>query len=241
MRNCKLSSVFSKAMILIMTMVTFNASAVVNVDKTRVIFNATANMQSINLVNSSESPTIVQVWTDDGDINASPDQSRTPVIALPPVMKMFPGELRSLRLMLTSRGAIPADRESLYWLNIYQIPSLKSDLNKVEKKVVLPLRIRLKVFIRPEGLNAPQIADPAKIQFLTKDRELVVKNPTPWYMSINVSVGSHEMLKNLLIEPKSQLIVPVKEALKPGEKVKYDVIDDNGNPVNYSAKMLPLV
>lgn len=241
MHNCKLSSAFSKTMILIITMATFTASAVVNVDKTRVIFNASANMQSINLVNSSESPTIVQVWTDDGDINASPDQSRTPVIALPPVMKMFPGELRSLRLMLTSRGSIPADRESLYWLNIYQIPSLKSDMSKVEKKVVLPLRIRLKVFVRPAGLNAPQIADPAKIQFMAKDRQLVVKNPTPWYMSINATIGSHDNLKNLLIEPQSQLVVPLSEVFKPGEKVKYDVIDDNGNPVNYSTNILPLV
>jgi P pilus assembly chaperone PapD len=241
MRNCKLSSAFSKTMFLIMTMACFNASAVVNVDKTRVIFNATANMQSINLVNSSESPTIVQVWTDDGDINASPDQSRTPVIALPPVMKMFPGELRSLRLMLTSTGSIPADKESLYWLNIYQIPSLKNDMSKVEKKVVLPLRIRLKVFVRPAGLNAPQIADPAKIQFMAKDRQLIVKNPTPWYMSINVTIGRHDNLKNLLIEPQSQLVVPLSEALQTGEKVKYDVIDDNGNPVNYSANILPLV
>jgi P pilus assembly chaperone PapD len=114
-------------------------------------------------------------------------------------------------------------------------------MSKVEKKVVLPLRIRLKVFVRPAGLNAPQIADPAKIQFMAKDRQLIVKNPTPWYMSINVTIGRHDNLKNLLIEPQSQLVVPLSEALQTGEKVKYDVIDDNGNPVNYSANILPLV
>lgn len=144
MRSYRLWSVFSNVVVLSGVLLSFSVWAVVNVDKTRIVFNQSDLSQSVNVVNSGGNETYLQIWTDDGDLTLSPDASITPVIVIPPVVKMYPGEMRSLRLVLTSRQALPADKESLYWLNIYQIPALKKELNAAERKVVLPLRIRLK-------------------------------------------------------------------------------------------------
>jgi P pilus assembly chaperone PapD len=53
---------------------------------------------------------LLQVWTDFGDPQVTPDRVVTPVVVLPPLFKMLPGELRGLRLMLSSRDGLPDDR-----------------------------------------------------------------------------------------------------------------------------------
>lgn len=237
MRNFRSWSVFNKVFVLLITGISLNVSAVVNVDKTRVIFSSGDSAQTINLLNSGDSPTIVQVWTDDGNINISPDMKSTPIISLPPVMKLLTNELRSLRLILASREKMPKDRESLFWLNIYQIPSHQVTHDSAERKVLLPLRIRLKIFIRPQGIDAPQITDPSRIIFSSQNKRLTITNPTPWYMNINCSVDGNNNLNNVVVAPKSQITLPIRNQLKSGEKVHFSVINDNGNPANYVAQI----
>jgi len=108
MRNYRLWLVFSNLIVLSGVLLSSSVWAVVNVDKTRIVFNQADLTQAINVVNSGNTETFLQLWTDDGNVTLSPDASITPVLVLPPVVKMVPGEMRSLRLMLTSREALPA-------------------------------------------------------------------------------------------------------------------------------------
>lgn len=91
MHNYKWWSVFSSGLVLLTVLLSAQAIAVVNVDKTRIVFNANEIAQSINLVNSEHGPVVLQIWTDNGDIHALPEQSKTPVLAIPPVLKIQPG------------------------------------------------------------------------------------------------------------------------------------------------------
>ncbi|WP_337013342.1 fimbrial assembly chaperone [Pantoea sp. AS142] len=234
MRSYRLWSVFSNIFVLSGVLLSFSVWAVVNVDKTRVVFNQSDLTQSINVINSGQNETFLQLWTDDGDLTLSPDASITPVIVIPPVVKMYPGEMRSLRLMLTSRQALPADKESLYWLNIYQIPALKKELNAAARKVVLPLRIRMKIFIRPAGLNAPQTTDPEKLRFAARGDKITLTNPTPWFMSMTVNPKGQQSIKDIILAPYSDLQIESRTTLKSGDSVNYAVINDQGIPVNYT-------
>ncbi|MFD2021241.1 fimbria/pilus periplasmic chaperone [Pseudocitrobacter faecalis] len=101
MRNYKWWSVFSKVALLL----AFSAqvSAAVNVDRTRIVFSARDVARTLNLSNDGAMPMVIQVWADDGDPASTPDVNPTPVVVIPPVFKMLPGELRSLKLMLASR------------------------------------------------------------------------------------------------------------------------------------------
>ncbi|CAK6491377.1 Chaperone protein FimC [Pantoea sp. Nvir] len=233
MRSYRWWLVFSKALALFALLLAFQARAVVNVDKTRLVFNQGEISQTLNLKNGAESPTIVQIWSDEGDIMLSPELSKTPLIALPPVMKMSPGELRSVRVMLTSKAGLATDRESLYWLNIYQIPALEKSSEKAERKVVLPLRIRLKVFIRPAGLAAPQPADRQKLRFVVQGKTLKIVNPQPWFITLRLRVGDKLRLDNLMMAPHAQHAVPLDKTLTPGEKVSFSVLEDDGNPISF--------
>lgn len=124
MRSYRQWLVFSKALLalLLLAGITPAPFAAVNVDRTRLVFAANDIVQSLTLTNNSVTPMLLQVWTDAGETASSPDSSRTPLVVLPPVFKMQPDELRTLRVMLSSRRSLPGDRESLFWLNIYQIP-----------------------------------------------------------------------------------------------------------------------
>lgn len=235
MRSCKLWSVFSSALAMSSLLFAAHAMAVVNVDRTRIVFNAGESSQTLNLKNGAEYPSVVQIWSDDGDLMQSPELSTAPIFAMPPMMKLAPDEQRAIRLVLTSRQSLPEDRESLYWLNIYQIPALTRHTGGAEQKILLPLRLRLKVFVRPAALGAPKLEDVQKLRFVVHDRQLTVENPTAWYMSLRLQVANKVKVDDVLVAPFGSFTLPLTQPVKVGESVTYEVFDDNGNPVSYQS------
>jgi P pilus assembly chaperone PapD len=235
MRNYKRWLVFSKYWLACWLVfgLTTSAHGVVNADRTRVIFSASDMAQSLNLSNDGATPALVQVWTDLGDPRVPPDKVSTPVIVTPPVFKMQPHEIRSLRLLLTARQSLPADKESVFWLNIFQIQPESEQARKAGQKVVLPLRLRMKVFIRPAGLGAPDNAQYQRLQFSARNGQLQITNPTAWYMSLEVQLVGQQAVSNLMVAPEGQLSVPLPVQVKPGQQLNYRVITDDGNSRNY--------
>ena len=244
MRSYKWWSVFNKITVaagIMLCCTAFHASAVVNAEKTRVVFNSGSIAESLSLVNSEKEPVVVQVWTDKGDPTVSPDQVHTPVVINPPVFKMKPGEIRNIRLLLVSAGSLPQDRESVYWLNIYQIPPNTETQHKGEKKVVLPLKIRMKVFVRPEKIGELQENDAQKLQF-SIDREsgnktLLIQNPTPWHLTLSSLRSGKTALPGVMVAPFTSERVDIPADKTLADKVEYDVINDNGTRWQGSQKL----
>lgn len=244
MRSYKWWSVFNKVTVaagIMLCCTAFHASAVVNAEKTRVVFNSGSIAESLSLVNSEKEPVVVQVWTDNGDPTVSPDQVHTPVVINPPVFKMKPGEIRNIRLLLVSAGSLPQDRESVYWLNIYQIPPNTETQHTGEKKIVLPLKIRMKVFVRPEKIGELQENDAQKLQF-SIDREsgnktLLIQNPTPWHLTLSSLRSGKTALPGVMVAPFTSARVEITADKTLADKVEYDVINDNGTRWQGSQKL----
>ncbi|MFF6008960.1 fimbria/pilus periplasmic chaperone [Rahnella sp. R3(2024)] len=244
MRSYKWWSVFNKVTVaasIMLCCTAFHASAVVNAEKTRVVFNSGSIAESLSLVNSEKEPVVVQVWTDNGDPTVSPDQVHTPVVINPPVFKMKPGEIRNIRLLLVSAGSLPQDRESIYWLNIYQIPPNTETQHIGEKKIVLPLKIRMKVFVRPEKIGELQENDAQKLQF-SIDREsgnktLLIQNPTPWHLTLSSLRSGKTALPGVMVAPFTSERVEITADKTLADKVEYDVINDNGTRWQGSQKL----
>ena len=244
MHSYKWWSVFNKVTVaagIMLCCTAFHASAVVNAEKTRVVFNSGSIAESLSLVNSEKEPVVVQVWTDNGDPTVSPDQVHTPVVINPPVFKMKPGEIRNIRLLLVSAGSLPQDRESVYWLNIYQIPPNTETQHKGEKKIVLPLKIRMKVFVRPEKIGELQENDAQKLQF-SIDREsgnktLLIQNPTPWHLTLSSLRSGKTALPGVMVAPFTSERVDIPADKTLADKVEYDVINDNGTRWQGSQKL----
>lgn len=98
------------------------AMASVVAERTRIIFSEGNTEESLQLVNSNSYPVAVQVWVDDGDLMATPEKAISPVLVLPPLFRLQPQAQRSLRLILSGASKLPLDRESAFWLNVYEIP-----------------------------------------------------------------------------------------------------------------------
>lgn len=240
MRSYRQWLVFSKAVLALLLLAGVNSApfAAVNVDRTRLVFAANDIAQSLTLANDSVTPMLLQVWTDAGETASSPDNSRTPLVVLPPVFKMQPDELRTLRVMLSSRRSLPEDRESLFWLNIYQIPPELSATKSATRKLVLPLRLRLKVFIRPTGLKAPTANDEQKLRFSIASQSITITNPTPWYMSLTVTATKGIRIGYMMLAPYERRDVVLSQAPAVGTTVNYAVINDSGNWRTYTATIM---
>lgn len=218
-----------------------NAGAVVNSTQSRLVFNEDSIAESLTVVNSVGYPAIVQMWTDDNDPLSPPDRISTPLIVVPPLFKLAPAESRNLRVMLLSRNGMPKDRERVYWLNIYQIPPNTQQQTAQEKKVILPLRIRLKIFVRPVGLKAPEEEIGEKLHFTlnyenTQDPVLIVKNPTPYYMTIGDIRLGKKALKAEMIAPFSSIRISTASAGSSHE-LSWTVIDDYGKQMPYKREL----
>ncbi|WP_281083205.1 fimbrial assembly chaperone [Klebsiella quasivariicola] len=240
MRSYRQWLVFSKALLALLLLAGIAPAtfAAVNVDRTRLVFAANDIVQSLTLTNDSVTPMLLQVWTDAGETASSPDSSRTPLVVLPPVFKMQPDELRTLRVMLSSRRTLPGDRESLFWLNIYQISPEQNATDSVTRKLVLPLRLRLKVFIRPRGLKAPTSNDERKLCFSIASQGITITNPTPWYMSLAVAPIKGISIGNIMLAPYEQRDVALSTMPTVGSTVDYAVINDSGNWRTYTATIM---
>lgn len=242
MRKHRFLSVFSKTCLMMTLLLsTGYAGAVVNSTQSRLVFNENSIAETLVLVNSERAPALVQVWSDDNDPLAQPDNLHTPLVVVPPLFKLEPGESRNLRVMLSSRQELTTGRERVYWLNIYQIPpNTQSDGGK-GKKVVLPLRIRLKVFVRPAGLKAPDENIGESLVFTLKEnsstsRSLLITNPTPYNMTLGELRLGGKQLTTMMIAPGASTAVPLSPASASG-LLSWSVIDDYGKQIAYTRQL----
>lgn len=242
MRKHRLLSAFNNLLLAgVLSLSTGTASAVVNSTQSRLVFNEDSMAESLTVVNSIRSPALVQMWTDDNDPLTPPDRISTPLIVVPPLFKLAPAESRNLRVMLLSRDGMPKDRERVYWLNIYQIPPNTQQQTAQEKKVILPLRIRLKVFVRPIGLKAPEENIGEKLHFTLSHKDaqnpvLTLNNPTPYYMNIgSLSLGG-KSLKAKMIAPFSSDTIPTTN-VGSDHTLSWSVIDDYGKQTLYKREL----
>jgi P pilus assembly chaperone PapD len=241
MLSYKLLLVFNKfrfSIFCIIMAISTLANSAVNVDKSRIVFPSGSLSASISLHNSEKEPALVQLWTDKGNQFTTPDSVRTPIIVNPPVFKMQPGEVRNIRLMLVSPEDLPRDRESIFWLNIYQMPPNTGLIPREQKKVILPLKIRLKIFFRPSSMKNISLADYAKLSFKqTKGTEVMVINPTGWYITIPYIIIGKDQLKSCMLAPFTQTKVHLSEEAAKGMSVRYNVIDDQGSIATYESAL----
>lgn len=220
------------------------AGASVTIGGTRVVYPLDQREVTVKLNNDSRSPSLVQVWIDDGRADAAPGEVKTPFVITPPIFRMDAGKSQTLRLMYGG-DALPQDRESVYWLNVLDVPPKvqpKADQNTLQ----LAYRTRIKVFVRPVKLpGVPEDAPRALAWKIVPAPQggdaLAVSNPTAYYVSFSEleveAQGRH--YKNEMggmVAPRGTEIiaVPHMSGVHAG-KVHYMAISDLGSPIEGDA------
>lgn len=215
------------------------ARASVVVAGTRVVYNQADQEVTVKLSNVGKSPALVQVWIDKGDPKAAPSTIDVPFIVTPPVSRIDPGKGQTLRIMSTGAPEIQ-DRESVFWLNVLEIPPEASgdDANKLQ----FAFRTRIKLFYRPTGLNGRPEDAPAQIAWhLTQSNghvALEAHNPSAYSVSfskLDVTDGRNtaSFTDGDMIPPGATKNFPLTGAhsmASPAE-VHYESINDYGGAV----------
>jgi P pilus assembly chaperone PapD len=229
-----------------------SAYANVIIGGTRVIFPAQDGEVDVRLTNQNATPALVEAWIDSGDPKSTPDKVNTPFLITPPLFRMEPNRDQSLRILFThSEQPLPADRESLFFLNVLEVPPKPSGPQYVGKNYIqLAIRSRLKFFYRPAGLAGDPQKAPNQLSFKAANDAgavfLVVHNPTPYYVTIGqltVDVGgvSHKVDTGM-VAPLSDLrlaISDLKQAPSAGSVIQYDCINDYGADVVLKGNVSP--
>ena len=208
------------------------ANVIINM--TRVIYPADAREVTVPLSNPGNEPALIQAWIDEGDPNSRPDRTQAPFILLPPIFRLDPGLAQGIRLSFTHTKTLPTDQESLFWLNILDIPPKPQ--NAVKNYLQMAIRSRIKLFYRPATLDANVAQAPKALQasIVTGDpMHLRINNPSPFHITLTEVAleAGHERLplENGMVAPKSELLLTIPTPIKTGPlRLTFKNIDDYG-------------
>lgn len=225
------------------------AQANVLIGGTRVVFPAKDGEVTVRLTNDNDHPVLVESWIDRGDVHSTPESVDVPFLITPPLFRMEAKKEQSLRIVFT-KEQLPADRESLFWLNVLEVPPKPTGPQAEGQNLLqLALRSRIKLFYRPTGLQGDPLKAPAaltwKIVADGKGYALVAHNPTPYNVTISelsVASGGNNISAELgMVAPLSDLRLPLHGEQKPaaGSVVSYTAINDYGAGDAYKGAVAP--
>lgn len=209
---------FSVFFILFFILIT-NAYSGVIVGGTRVIYNEGVKDSSIDIENPDEIAYLIQSWVDDE--NGEPQSIFS---VTPPLFKLPRESTNTLRIFLTE-DVLPNNRESLFWLNIKNIPSVKFQENSLQ----IAFRTQMKLIYRPISLkNVDFNKEQKKIIWSKSGNKIIVKNPTPYYINFQRISFNEKALKNVsYIAPFSTVEFNTESSSKHGI-IKWELINDFG-------------
>lgn len=226
------------------------AAASVVISGTRVVYPAGDQEVTVKLSNEGKTPALVQVWADSGDAGTGPSEATAPFLITPPVSRIDPEKGQTLRVTYTGEP-LPQDRESVFWLNVLEIPPKPSDADAANH-LQFAFRSRIKVFFRPSQLPGKAVDAPAQMVW-SLDGEasgysLSVHNPSAYHVTfttIQTAAGGDRASFDdaLMVAPGETRQVPLKgKLLAPANvQVRYEAVNDYGGLVVGEASTRPRV
>lgn len=222
------------------------AHAGVTIGGTRVVFPGQNREVTVHLQHSGETPSLVQTWIDDGDIQATPSTAKAPFVVRPPIFRMDAGKKQVLRIVQAG-AELPQDRESLYWFNVREVPASAPKAtvdNAAELRLIV--RTRIKLLYRPKGLTAAGAqAAPRQLSWRLQQNSgscvLSADNATAYHVNVNkIDVGPRSVNgEQGAVAPfgTKQFTLELAQCRQLGEHVNYQYINDFGAVVTYKAAL----
>lgn len=207
----------------------------------RVLFSSTDSDKRLLIVNNdSHAPVLLQSWVDDGSAGDINKEKNYPFAVIPAVARMTPGKILNLRILPTEKMLnLPRDRESVFWINLYEISGVKtSQQEKNANKIEVGLNTQLKITYRPfkSSMDINSIGGAIKIRLTDNGHSLELSNPTPYYVtpiSVKVKLLAGEQSLKLgmarMIAPFGNKRFILPEVInRKNLTVEYTLVDDAG-------------
>lgn len=211
----------------------FSSAATANIvlNGTRVIYPSDAKDVSFQVNNVGSSSVLLQSWIDDGNADANPETIKVPFFLSPPLSRVEPGNSQILRVIYTG-NTLPMNRESLFWLNVLEIPP-KTSATADNKHPQVAFRNRIKLFYRPAGLPGKANEAIQTIAWSTQGRNLQANNPTPYYVSLAYLSVDGKKLEGTVVAPRATQMFTLP--CHAGSKVSGSFVNDYGSITPFEA------
>ena len=189
--------------LMIVLLVNAQGHAGVVVGGTRFIIQQNDKSTTVSVRNKSDIPYLVTVRISPGGKwpgAEAPGSAGRSLVVIPPLFAIKPGHEHIIRL-LQAEADLPADRESLFTLNIASIPSA----HEGSRDVQIAVRSAFKLLYRPEGLKGNPDRAYREIRWSYSDEGLIAMNPTPYYVTLFQTVINGTPVVNAgVVAPFSQ-------------------------------------
>lgn len=161
---------------------------------TRVIFPGDAADTTISVYSKENNiPYLLQVWVDPFNKEES---GKPPFTVIPPVSRLEPGQEKILRIVKTA-GKLPKDRESVFWLNVKNIPP--SSANKNVSTLEIAIKTRIKLFWRPADIKLIPEKAVTNVKWRKQGDKVIVENNNPIHINImDVNVDGKDVPLNMI-------------------------------------------
>lgn len=202
-----------------------NAFAGIQVNATRVIYNSASRSASLSINNDSDDTYMVQSWLDMGDASHMPQ--KLPIVVTPPILKLGPKKEAILRFIYSGIG-LPLDKESLFWVNVQEIPPT----SKQENILQVAIRTRIKLLYRPESLKTNLQQEAKALRWQHQGQHLIVTNEGPLHLiftRIVLQSGSKRWIVNPdMVKPQDKLLISLPTGAQSASYLSFMYINDYG-------------
>lgn len=213
----------SVVFIFVMTSISFfPAVGSVQIDTTRVIYHSEEKNVSVQVSNPGQYPVLLQSWIDNGNPDVKPGKIRSQFILTPPLTRVNAGAGQTLRLSVVN-NEFPADRESIFWLNVLEIPPVNDTKSN---QIQVAFRTRIKILYRPHALDDKGAQrSPADLRWNQQGKNITLTNPTPYFVSL---------LRLTLQQNGKEISIPA-EMIPPQKSMVFslpqDITIDSSKPI----------
>lgn len=214
-----------------------NAKASIALSNTRVIFDSAKREASL-IVNNDKQNVLIQSWIES---NTEDDQGELPFAISPPLVKMQPNSQQLLRILYAGgNNSLPQDKESVFWLNVQEVPVTSEGENVLQ----IAVRQRIKLFFRPQNLVGVSTEAPASLQWSIDSsngkKVLHVDNPSAYHVSINsiqLNQGN-SIVEPLMIAPQEKMQFALPNTIETGAMLRFVAMNDYGGTDDYAVRLL---
>lgn len=183
-------------------------------------------------MNEGNRSALVQSWIDDGDTDLPPEKIQVPFVMTPPVAKVSGGSGQQLKIKLLP-NTLPKDRESLFFLNVLDIPpnSADSEGNNIIK---FAMQNRIKFIYRPQGIAGVDKNSFTQLNIRNSGSGITIKNNSANWITIPELSGKAKLNKEtMLLAPWSEKMLSTAAIVS---HYNVTLIDDHGNYLSEKIK-----
>ena len=214
------------------------AQASIVINGTRVIYQGKKKEVTVTVTNNNKVPVLIQNWMDAGMEKAVPANIAVPFVLTPPINRVDAGKSQSLRITYLVSPPLPQDKESVFWVNVLEVPAKSKGIKEDQSRLNIAFRSRIKLFYRPAGLKGNSLQAIKELQWQPAGDGVNVTNPTPYYVSLQLLQYGGKDTEGKMIAPGETQHYKFSGINKVTDikKLYYHAINDYGALVSAQAQ-----